>query len=135
MNSDIDLTFYHAVKKKFSPRAGVTLFVSSPEGRSVGDLVAEEFDASSKDAFHCSVDEHFYNKIPYFVIDACVHKISIFFYACAEFLREEEYDSGKIKEFSLNPFRDLVVDIEMLKKELAGLKGDLLVEDKKSKAS
>lgn len=135
MSSKIDLTFYYEVKKKFPPKEGLTLFVSNPRGASVDSLVAQEFNESNEEKFHRLVYEHFDNKIPYFVIDAYVHKISIFFYACEEFLREEEYDSGKLKEFKLNPFHRLVVDIEMLKKELSGLQADLCSYGKKSKVS
>ena len=120
MTGNVDLTLVRQVRAKYSAELGTIVFISAVS-QNIDELKAQVFSNAEFDTYHALMIEHLDNGKAYFVIDHLYESEYSFFYACQEFLWEEELATGRMLRFSLNPFKKIEVSLEMVKQDLAKL--------------
>ena len=118
MTGNVDLTFFKQVKAKFSAELGTAIIITVTS-QNIDELKPQVFPDSEFDAYHVLMMENWNKGREHFIINHLRESDFYIFYACQEFTWEEDLATGKVTDFTLDPFKE--IDIEKVREELAKL--------------
>jgi hypothetical protein len=127
----IDYTLYNQIKAKFPAQPNTILFVSITSD-DVNELTAVPFNLNKSHDLDFLVSDHWNNLKPYAAIGGFGPRHFTFLYVSENFLQEEEYYTGEVLEFDLEPFRKSQINLEDVKQDLAKLSNLLFGNSKAS---
>lgn len=117
MDSKIDLTLFRQVKNKFSADFGTIILISLVDD-AIDSAVLHIFTQETFEEYNKTMENHFDGGTTYAVMDHRKADKHILYFFCKSFMRMENHITGELLEFETDPFKPLVIDIELVKADL-----------------